>query len=160
MSYVEIKPQYYQMHQPDSPWHAGSPGWSTAPWPSFDPNPNLVGPPRLAVEGLGAYFKPLYERPIAGLGAFPQRSTYRPKDGMMGLGAYFKPLYERPIAGLGGCGCNQSGMGADAVVDNTVMVPQTGTTNKASAALLIGLGVAVIVGGVIFLGPHRKHGYA
>lgn len=53
MSYAEIKPQYYRMHQPDSPWHAGSPGWSTAPWPSFMPNPNLVGPPRLAVEGLG-----------------------------------------------------------------------------------------------------------
>lgn len=68
MSYAEIKPQYYRMHQPDSPWHAGSPGWSTAPWPSFMPNPNLVGPPRLAVEGLGAYFKPAYDRAIAGAG--------------------------------------------------------------------------------------------
>ncbi len=77
MSYAEIKPQYYRMHQPDSPWHAGSPGWSTAPWPSFMPNPNLVGPPRLAVEGLGAYFKPVYEKPIAGLGGCPcsQRGT-------------------------------------------------------------------------------------
>jgi len=106
MSYAEIKPQYYRMHQPDSPWHAGSPGWSTAPWPSFMPNPNLVGPSRLAVEGLGAYFKPVYEKPIAGLGMFPQKSTYRPVDGVgeysrTGIGAYFKPVYEKPIAGLG-----------------------------------------------------------
>jgi len=68
MSYAEIKPQYYQMHMPDSPWHAGSEGWKSARWPSFGVNPNLVGPPRLAVEGLGAYFKPVYEKPIAGLG--------------------------------------------------------------------------------------------
>lgn len=120
MSYAEIKPQYYRMHQPDSPWHAGSPGWSTAPWPSFMPNPNLVGPPRLGVEGLGAYFKPVYEKPIAGLGAtkmFPQKSTYRPVDGvgeyfasgMGALGAYFKPVYEKPIAGLG-CPCAQGAL--------------------------------------------------
>jgi len=32
--------------------------------------------------GLGAYFKPVYENPIAGLGTFPQRSTYRPVDGV------------------------------------------------------------------------------
>ena len=74
MSYAEIKPQYYQMHMPDSPWHAGSEGWKSAPWPSFGVNPNLVGPPRLAVEGLGslravgAYYKPEYEAPISGLG--------------------------------------------------------------------------------------------
>lgn len=83
MSYAQIKPQYYQMHMPDSPWHAGSEGWKSAPWPSFGVNPNLVGPPRLAVEGLGAYFKPVYEKPISG------------------LGAYFKPVYERAINGLG-----------------------------------------------------------
>lgn len=94
MSYAEIKPQYYQMHMPDSPWHAGSEGWKSAPWPSFGVNPNLVGPPRLAVEGLGlgAYFKPQYEKPIAGLGAFPQRSTYRPVDGV-------------------GCACSARGVG-------------------------------------------------
>lgn len=160
MSYAEIKPQYYRMHQPDSPWHAGSPGWSTAPWPSFMPNPNLVGPPRLAVEGLGAYFKPQYEKPIAGLGMFPQKSTYRPVDGVgeyfttgvNGLGAYFKPQYEKPIAGLGGgCPCAQRGFGADASVPITI-----DNSNKLNAGLLIGLGVAVIVGGVIFLGPHRR----
>ncbi len=116
MSYLEVKPQYYQMHMPDSPWHAGSKGWKSAPWPSFGVNPNLVGPPRLAVEGLGnplgAYFKPEYEKPISG------------------LGAYFKPVYETPISGLGrapmfpqvstyrpvdglggGCGCGTRGVG-------------------------------------------------
>jgi len=89
MSYAEIKHQYYQMHMPDSPWHAGSEGWKSAPWPSFGVNPNLVGPPRLAVEGLGglravgAYYKPEYEASING------------------LGAYYKPEYEAPISGLG-----------------------------------------------------------
>ena len=83
MSYAEIKPEYYRMFQPDSPWHAGAPGWKDAPWPGWGRNPNLVGPPRLAVEGLGAYYKPEYERAISG------------------LGAYYKPEYERPIAGLG-----------------------------------------------------------
>ena len=117
MSYAEIKPQYYQMHMPDSPWHAGSEGWKSAPWPSFYPNPNLVGPPRLAVEGLGAFFRPQYEKPISGV------------PGVSGLGAYFKPVYEKPIAGLGAfpqrstyrpvdgigaCPCSARGVGADA----------------------------------------------
>ncbi len=53
MSYANIKPEYYRMFQPDSPWHAGAPGWKNAPWPGWGENPNLVGPPRLAVEGLG-----------------------------------------------------------------------------------------------------------
>jgi hypothetical protein len=69
MSYAEIKPEYYRMHQPDSPWHAGSEGWKDAPWPGWGQNPNLVGPPRLAVEGLGAYYAPVYEKPISGLGS-------------------------------------------------------------------------------------------
>ena len=68
MSYAAIKPEYYRMFQPDSPWHAGSEGWSTAPWPGWGRNPNLVGPQRLAVEGLGAYYAPEYEKPINGLG--------------------------------------------------------------------------------------------
>ena len=157
MSYAEIKPQYYQMHMPDSPWHAGSEGWKDAPWPTFGVNPNLVGPPRLAVEGLGspsamgAYFKPEYERAISGLGLGDIRrvSTYRPVDGM---GAYFKPVYETPISGLGACPCSggSRGFGADAAV---VSIPST--ANKTNAALLIGLGLAVIVGGVVFLGPHH-----
>jgi hypothetical protein len=126
MSYAQIKPQYYQMHMPDSPWHAGSEGWKSAPWPSFGVNPNLVGPPRLAVEGLGAYFKPVYERPINGVG---------------GLGAYFKPVYERPINGLGdiprvstyrpveemsgfgACPCRGVGLGTVDFTQPTVYVP-------------------------------------
>lgn len=132
MSYAEIKPQYYQMHQPDSPWHAGSPGWKDAPWPSWGVNPNLVGPPRLAVEGLGAYFAPKYERPING------------------LGAYFAPKYETPISGLGACPCAAKGVG-----DSAVTLTTGTTSNKLSGALLIGLGAAVILGGVFFLGPHR-----
>ena len=53
MSYVALNPSYYQMHQPESAWHAGAPGWSEAPYPGWGENPNLVGPRRLAVEGLG-----------------------------------------------------------------------------------------------------------
>ncbi len=53
MSYVALKPRYYQMLNPESPWHPGAPGWSTAPVPGWGENPALVGPPRLAVEGLG-----------------------------------------------------------------------------------------------------------
>lgn len=41
------------MLQPESAWHAGAPGWSVAPYPGWGENPNLVGPARLAVEGLG-----------------------------------------------------------------------------------------------------------
>ena len=107
MSYAEIKPQYYQMHMPDSPWHAGSEGWKSAPWPSFGVNPNLVGPPRLAVEGLGS---------------------------LRAVGAYYKPEYEAPISGFGD------------------------TSNTSSGALLIGLGLAVIVGGVLFLGAKSPGG--
>lgn len=54
MSYVALKPSYYQMLQPESPWHPGAPGWSTAPVPGWGQNPALVGPRRLGVEGLGA----------------------------------------------------------------------------------------------------------
>lgn len=42
------------------------------------------------------------------------------------------------------------GFGADAAQ------PVLSTTNKTNAALLIGLGVAVIVGGFVFLGPQKK----
>lgn len=54
MSYVALKPSYYQMLNPEGPWHAGAPGWSVAPVPGWGQNPALVGPSRLAVEGLGA----------------------------------------------------------------------------------------------------------
>jgi len=84
---------------------------------------------------------------------FPQQSIYRPVEGvgeyfttgMNGLGAYFKPQYERPIAGLG------RAFGADDSTPNTLTV-----SNKMNAALLIGLGALVIVGGLVFLGPQKK----
>jgi len=53
VSYVALNPSYYQMLQPESAWHAGAPGWSEAPYPGWGENPNLVGPRRLAIEGLG-----------------------------------------------------------------------------------------------------------
>lgn len=68
MSYSDIKPEYYRMFQPDSPWHAGSEGWASAPWPGWGRNPNLVGQPRVAVDGLGAYYANTFEQPINGLG--------------------------------------------------------------------------------------------
>jgi hypothetical protein len=68
MSYSELKPEYYRMFQPDSPWHAGSEGWSTAPWPGWGRNPNLVGQSRVGVNGLGAYYANKFEQPISGLG--------------------------------------------------------------------------------------------
>jgi len=53
VSYVKLNPSYYQMLNPESPWHPGAPGWSVAPYPGWGENPNLVGPKRLGVEGLG-----------------------------------------------------------------------------------------------------------
>jgi len=53
MSYVALNPSYYQMFQPEGAWHAGAEGWSVAPYPGWGQNPNLVGPKRLAIEGLG-----------------------------------------------------------------------------------------------------------
>lgn len=47
---------------------------------------------------------------------FPQRSTYRPRDGVAGLGAYYQNTFEQPISGLGTCPCaaqnGQNGTGA------------------------------------------------
>lgn len=53
MSYVKLNPSFYQMLQPESAWHPGAEGWSTAPYPGWGENPALVGPARLGVEGLG-----------------------------------------------------------------------------------------------------------
>lgn len=122
MSYAEIKPQYYQMHQPDSPWHAGARGWKDAPFPSFGNNPNLVGPPRLAVEGLGAYFQPAYENPING------------------MGAYFQPAYEKPISGVGACPCSAGGSAKG-----------VGTFSLAALTTPEKLGIGVAAGVVLYL---------
>lgn len=48
MSYLPITPTFYEMRQPNTPFHAGAPGWSQAPWPSWGNNPVLRGPARLA----------------------------------------------------------------------------------------------------------------
>jgi hypothetical protein len=49
MSYLQIPQNFYQMLQPNAPWHAGAEGWTKAPWPNWGNNPNLVGQPRLGV---------------------------------------------------------------------------------------------------------------
>ncbi len=125
MSYAEIKPEYYRMHQPDSPWHAGSPGWKSAPWPGWGQNGNLVGPPRLAVEGLGAYFAPQYEKAIGG------------------LGAYFAPRYEKPISGVGACPCSARGVGDEAALTSTTRSPWAIALPVAVIALITGAAVYV-----------------
>ena len=54
MTYFSVPDAYYQEFQPGTPWHQGARGWSTAPVPGWGANPNLVGPPRLAVHGCTA----------------------------------------------------------------------------------------------------------
>lgn len=49
MSYVEVPPNFYQMNEPGTPWHAGSPGWTKAPWVTWGGNPNQAGAPRQGV---------------------------------------------------------------------------------------------------------------
>ena len=120
MSYQTVTPEFYQMFTPGTPWHAGAEGWSVAPVPGWGDNPNLVGPPLLAVEGLGAYYKNQFTRPIAG------------------LGAYYKNQFTRPIAGLG-CGCAQPVRGLGEVTNGQAFV-------FAVAAFMAGavLGVAAV----------------
>jgi hypothetical protein len=54
VSYDVVKPDFYRIHTPDTPWHAGAQGWSQAPWPGWGENPNLIGPRMLAVNGFGS----------------------------------------------------------------------------------------------------------
>jgi len=49
MSYQALQPAFYEMLQPNTPWHAGAEGWTKAPWVTWGDNPNLVGLPRLGV---------------------------------------------------------------------------------------------------------------
>ncbi len=53
MSYDRTNPSYYQTYVPGTPFHAGAPGWTAAPWPTWGDNPNLAGRARLATDGLG-----------------------------------------------------------------------------------------------------------
>lgn len=68
MSYNDIQPEYYEMFRPGMPWHAGGTGWTRAPFPGWGQNPNLVGPARLAVNGLGAYYQERANLAISPLG--------------------------------------------------------------------------------------------
>jgi hypothetical protein len=68
---------------------------------------------------------------------FPQRSTYRPRDGVAGLGAYYANTFEQPINGLGACPCaRQSGTGA--LVGDDSSYPSAGK-------IALGCGVAAVV---------------
>lgn len=53
MSYIQVRPGFYEMFQPDTPWAPGAAGWSRAPVPMWGNNPNLRGPAMLATHGLG-----------------------------------------------------------------------------------------------------------
>jgi len=65
MSYAALHPEYYEMLTPQSAWHAGSPGWSTAPYVGWGENAFRAGPRRLAV---GAYYGTQPLEPVKGLG--------------------------------------------------------------------------------------------
>lgn len=68
MSYDRVNPTYYRTFQPDTPFHAGAPGWTAAPWVTWGENPNLAGRRRLATDGLGKVVA------ISGLGTIVQSS--------------------------------------------------------------------------------------
>lgn len=53
MSYAQIKEDVYRVYQPDTPWHPGAPGWTSAPIPGWGQNPNLLDTYKKAVQGLG-----------------------------------------------------------------------------------------------------------
>jgi hypothetical protein len=53
MSYSAMNPAFYEMGVPSSPFHAGAPGWTEAPWPAWGNNPVRRGPERVAVDGCG-----------------------------------------------------------------------------------------------------------
>lgn len=69
MTYQMINPPFYEMYQPDSPYHAGAPGWTRAPFPGWGNNPVMRGPKRLAMQGLGSYYPTQYNWAINGLGS-------------------------------------------------------------------------------------------
>jgi hypothetical protein len=87
MSYHQPNPTYYQTFQPDTPFHPGAEGWSTAPWMTWGDNPNLAGRRKLATDGLGKVVA------ISGLGADETPQWVKMGVGIFGtigaaLGAY------------------------------------------------------------------------
>lgn len=65
MSYIQVRPGFYEMYQPDGPWAPGAPGWSRAPVPMWGNNPNLRGPAMLATHGLGQEQQPVSKPMVA-----------------------------------------------------------------------------------------------
>lgn len=72
MSYDHVNPTYYQTFQQGTPFHAGAPGWTKAPFPTWGDNPNMAGRRRLATDGLGRVVA------ISGLGADPTPAPFVP----------------------------------------------------------------------------------
>lgn len=70
---------------------------------------------------------------------FPQRSTYRPRDGVAGLGAYYANQFEQPISGLGTCPCAaQNGQNATgALVGDDSSYPSPGKIALACGAVAV-----------------------
>lgn len=69
MSYDRVTPTYYQTYQQGTPFEAGAPGWTQAPWVTWGNNPNLGGRRRLATDGLGNIVA------ISGIGDAPAPAT-------------------------------------------------------------------------------------
>lgn len=68
---------------------------------------------------------------------FPQRSTYRPVDGL-GLGAYYANKFEQPISGLGACPCAMQGArGVGALVGDDSSYPSPGKVALACGAVVV-----------------------
>jgi len=95
MSFARIAPPVYETYQPETPWQPGSSGWSRPFVPGWGQNPNLVGPPRKAVQGLGcgsggcgcgckgvgAYYPTELVKPISGVGSYYERVENLPMSG-------------------------------------------------------------------------------
>lgn len=86
MSYDRVNPTYYQTFQQDTPFHAGAPGWSTAPWVTWGDNPNLAGRRRLATDGLGTIVA------ISGLGATNLGPAPAPGQTSVTVGSVWRTL--------------------------------------------------------------------
>lgn len=97
MSFDRVTPTYYQTFQQGTPFEAGAPGWSTAPWVTWGNNPNLGGRRRLATDGLGSVVA------ISGLGdaAAPTTLTYS-------LGSPL-PAWRRALGLVGAAACAYHG---------------------------------------------------
>ena len=68
---------------------------------------------------------------------FPQRSTYRPRDGVAGLGSYYGNTFEQPISGLGTCPCSQGANGTGALVGDDSAYPSPGKIALACGAVAV-----------------------